>query len=202
MSYGMLVTAHLLGAAALGVAILTLWWNDRRIARAGDCGTLADAGRRAQAIVQRLLLPGVLLLTSSGVWLLARYYGGWSFVRLPWLAAMAALFVFQSVWANTVTRRHAQRLGRLLASRHASDRLTPELDQVRRAPLARFGQQLEPLLFALIVALGLWRPMDWATVAAGAAAAVLLAAALAAYSARPSASSSLNSASVEAEGRA
>jgi len=201
MNHRLLLAAHLLGATALGAAIVALWWNDRRVARAGDCGTLADAGRRAQAIVQRLLLPGVLLLAASGVWLLARYYG-WSFVRLPWLAAMAALFVFQSVWANTVTRRHAQRLGRLLADRHACDRLTPELDQARRAPLARFGQQLEPLLFALIVAFGLWRPMDWATVAAGVAAAVLLAATLTAYSARPSASSSLSSASVEAEGRA
>lgn len=198
MSHQVLLAAHLLGAAALGAAIVALWWNDRRVARAGDCGTLADAGRRAQAIVQRLLLPGVLLLASSGVWLVMRYYGGWNFVRLPWLAAMAALFVFQSVWANTVTRRHGQRLGRLLAGRCATDRLTPELEQARRAPLARFGQPLEPLLFALIVAFGLVRPMDWATVAAGVAAAVLLAA----YAARPSASSSLSSASVEAEGRA
>ena len=201
MNHRLLLAAHLVGAAALGAAIVALWWNDRRIARAGDCGTLAGAGRRAQAIVQRLLLPGVLLLAASGVWLLARYYG-WSFVRLPWRAALAALFVVQSVWANTVPRHHAQRLGRLLAGRCATDRLTPELERARRAPLACFGQQLEPLLFALIVAFGLARPMDWVAIAAGVAAAGLLAAALTAYTLRPPASSSFSSASVEAAGRA
>ncbi len=201
MSYYWLLGAHLLGAAGLGAAVVALWFADRRIAQARDCGTIARAGRSAEAVGKRLLLPAVLLLALSGVWLVVSYYG-WAFVQLPWLAGMALLFVFQSVWANTVTRAHAQRLGQLLAGMRATDRVTPELERARRAPPARFGQQLEPLLFTLILAFGLLRPMDWATVVAGVAAAALLALAIASYAARPPASSSRSSASVEAAGRA
>ncbi|HNT38438.1 MAG TPA: DUF2269 family protein [Rubrivivax sp.] len=202
MSYGLLLAAHLLGAVALGSAIAALYVLDQRIARASDCGTLARAGRSAAAIVQRLLMPGVLLLAASGVGLVAGFYDGLGFVRIPWLAGMVGLFVFQSIWANTIKRRHGQRLGRLLAGRRAADRITPELERARRDPLALFGRRMEPLLFALIVALGLLRPMAWGVVLAAIAAVLLLAALPALYAARPPAPTSRSSASVDAEGRA
>lgn len=200
MSYAWWLSAHLLGAALLGVAIVALWLVDERIRRANDCGSLRRAGRRADALVKLILAPGVLLLAISGGWLVGRYYGGWDFVRIPWLAGMAGLFVFQSVWANTVTRAHAQRMRRLLAGTRDADPLTPALERARSEPLARFGQQLEPLVFALIVALGLLRPMDWGVVAMGCIAAALLPVAIAFYAVRPLPRSSLSRASVEAEG--
>jgi uncharacterized membrane protein len=200
VSYQLLLVAHLLGAVLLGAAIVALWLVDGGIRRASNCGALARAGRRADALVKRVLAPGVLLLAGSGIWLVARYYGGWGFVRIPWLAAMAGLFVLQSVWANSVTRTHAQRMRRLLAGTRDADPLTPALQRARNEPLASFGQQLEPLLFALIVALGLLRPMDWGVVAVGCIAAALLAAAITFYAVRPPTPSSLSRASVEAEG--
>ena len=200
MSYAWLLVAHLLGAVLLGAAIVALWLVDGQIRRASDCGALGRAGRRADALVKRVLVPGVLLLAGSGGWLVAGYYGGWDFVRIPWLAGMAVLFVFQSVWANTVTRAHAQRMRRLLARTRDADPLTPALERARNEPLASFGQQLEPLLFAVVVALGLLRPMDWGVVAMGCVAAALLAAAIAFYAVRLPAPSSLSRASVEAEG--
>ncbi len=200
MSYGWLLAAHLAGAALLGAAIVALWLVDEQIRRAGDCGTIARAGRRAEALGKRVLMPGVLLLAVSGLWLAAGYYGGWEFVRIPWLAGMAGIFVFQSAWANAVTHPHAQRMRRLLAGTRDADPLTPALERARRAPLARFGQALEPLLFALALALGVLRPMNWAALAAGCIAAALLATAFALYAARPLALSSFSKASVEAEG--
>ncbi len=200
MSYAWLGAAHLLGAVLLGAAIVGLWLVDERIGRATDCGTIGRAGRRADALGKRVLMPGVLLLAASGVWLVASYYGGWRFLRVPWLAGMAGVFVFQSVWANTVTHPHARRMRALLAGARDADPITPALERVRSEPLAGFGQHLEPLLFALIVALGLLRPMDWSVVAMGCIAAPLLAAAIAFYPARSLAPSSLSSASVEAEG--
>lgn len=200
MSYTWLGAAHLLGAVLLGAAIVALWLVDERIRRASDCGTISRAGRRADALGKRVLMPGVLLLAVSGAWLVASYYGGWAFVRIPWLAGMAGVFVFQSAWANAVTHPHAKRMRRLLAGTRDADPLTPALERARSEPLASFGQQLEPLLFALAVALGVLRPMDWAVVALGCIAAALLAAAIAFYAARPLAPSSLSRASVEAEG--
>ena len=199
MSYGWLLAAHLLGAALLGTAVAALWLVDERIRRASDRATLIRAGRRAEVLGKRFLMPGVVLLAASGLWLVARYYG-WSFTRIPWLAGMAGLFVFQSVWAHAVTRPRALRMRRLLGQPCATDRLSPALVQVRDAPRARFGQHLEPLLFALVVVLGVWRPMDWSTVALGCAAAVLAAAAIALYTTAPRPTSSVSRASVEAEG--
>lgn len=201
MSYPWLLAAHLVGAALLGSAVIALWLVGEQIRRASDCATLLRAGRTAEALGQNLLLPGVLLLAASGAWLVWRYYG-WGFARIPWLAGMAGLFVFQSVWASTVTRPHAQRMQRLLAGRRDTDRLSTALAQVRAEPLARFGQHLEPLLFTLIVVLGVRRPMDWSAVALGCTAAVLGAAAIALYTAPPRPRSSVSRASVEVEGGA
>lgn len=200
MSYAWLGAAHLLGAVLLGAAIVALRLIDERIRRATDCGTIAHAGRRADALGKRVLMPGVLLLAVSGVWLVASYYGGWRFLRVPWLAGMAGLFVFQSAWANTVTHPHAKRMRQLLAGTRDADPITPALERVRSEPLASFGQHLEPAVFVLIVALGVLRPMDWAVVVLGCVTAALLAAAMTFYVVRPLAPSSLSSASVEAEG--
>lgn len=200
MTYYWLLAAHLSGAALLGAAIVATWFVERRIRRARDCGTIKRAGRLAGALAQRVVMPGVVLLAVSGIWLVARHYGGWNFARIPWLAGMAAIFLFQSAWANLVTRPHAQRMGRLLAGTGDADPPSPALQRARSEPLARAGQALEPLLFALAVALGVLRPMDWAVVAIGGLAAALVAVAIALYPAPPPALSSFSKPSVEAEG--
>lgn len=210
MSYPLLLGAHVAGAILLGTAAVTMWRLDEQARRATDCGTLLDAARRTQVLGKRLLMPSVLLLAASGIGLVALHWGAWNFVRLPWLAAMAGLFVFQSVWAQVVTRPRAQRIDRLLAGQRSTDRLTPALEQTRDQPLARFGQHLEPLTVLLALGLGVLRPMDWLTILAAvttvAAAAGLAAtatrAAAPAYKARlPAPPSSCASASVNAEGR-
>ena len=200
MSYGWLLAAHLTGAALLGAANVAILFVDRQIRQARDCGTIARAGRLAGTVGKYVLMPGVALLAASGVRLVARYYGGWNFARIPWLAGMAAIFVFQSAWANIVTRPHAQRIGGLLAGKGDADPLSPALLRARSEPLVRAGQALEPLLFALAIALGVLRPMDWTVVAIGGGAAALVAAAIALYPARLLAPSSFSKPSVEAEG--
>lgn len=200
MNHAPLLATHLIGALLLGAAVVALWIADARIRRARDCGTIARAGRRAGWVAQRVLMPGVALLAITGVWLVASYYGGWNFVRIPWLAGMAAIFVFQSAWARAVTHPHAAHMRSLLAGTRDADPVTPALERARRKPLVRFGQQFEPALFVLAVALGLLRPMHWTSVVTGAIAAALVAAALAFYAARPPAFNSFNRDSVEAEG--
>ena len=144
MSYALLTAAHGLGALLLGVALAGSWLAGERARHAKTAGTVARAAARKGALARRLLLPGVLLLGASGAWLVASHYGGWNFVRVPWLAGMVALFVFQSVWANTVGRAYAIRLGRLLAGTREADPLSPELRRALAEPVATFGLDRRP----------------------------------------------------------
>lgn len=201
MSYALLTAAHGLGALLLGVSLVGTWRAGERVRRAKTAGAVARATARKDALVGRLLLPGVLLLGASGAWLVASYYGGWNFVRVPWLAGMVSLFLFQSAWANTVGRAYAMRLGRLLAGTREADPLSPELRRALAEPVATFGHHLELPLFALIVTLGVLRPMQWSLFATGVAVAAGAALAATAYGGgarRPA--SSFSSASVDAEG--
>lgn len=203
MSHALLTAAHGLGARLLGVALVGRWLAGERGRRAKTTGEVARAAARKDALERRLLLPGVLLLGASGAWLVASRYGGWNMVRVPWLAGMVALFVFQSVWANTVGRAYGVRLKRLLAGTRDVDPPSPELRRALAEPIATFGHHLELPLFAVIVALGVLRPMQWSLFATGCAVAAGIALAATAYGGgarRPA--SSFSSASVDAEGGA
>ena len=198
-----LVLAHLLGALMLGVAIAAGVVTDARARRAPTVAQLADALRRETLFQQRLLLPGIVLLLVSGVALVVVYYGGWSFLGLPWLAAMVLLYALEGLRANTLSRRHAVRLRQLAARAVALGRLTPELDRARRDRQAIFARLLELAAFLLMLALGIFRPQSWATIGAGVLAG-LLAAAVATYVVGPGmpAPSRLSRASVDGDGRA
>lgn len=203
MSHALLTAAHALGALVLGIALAGSWLAGQRLRRAKTAGAVARAAARKNALERALLLPGVVLLGASGAWLVVSHYGGWNFVRVPWLAGMVALFVFQSVWANTAGRAYGVRLNRLLAGKREADPLSPELRRALAEPLATFGHHLELPLFALIVALGVLRPMQWSLFATGCAVATGVALAATAYGGgtrRPA--SSFSSASVDAEGGA
>jgi len=198
-----LVLAHLLGALMLGVAIAAGVVTDARARRAPTVAQLADALRRETLFQQRLLLPGIVLLLVSGVALVVVYYGGWSFLGLPWLAAMVLLYALEGLRANTLSRRHAVRLRQLAAGAVALGRITPELDRARSDRQAIFARLLELAAFLLMLALGIFRPQSWATIGAGVLAG-LLAAAVATYVVGPGipAPSRLSRASVDGDGRA
>lgn len=203
MSHAWLVGAHAIGALLLGVALVAIWLATERVRRARDVGALRRAARNCGTLEKRMIAPGVLLVLASGTWLTVQYYG-WAFTRIPWLAGMIALFVFQAVWANTATRLHALRLRRLLEAAPANGPVTPALEHARTNPLAAFGHYVEIPVFALIVALGVLRPASWTLFVLGGTVAVLVAAAAALYAWRPAPAlpplSSLSRASVEAEG--
>lgn len=205
MTHALLTAVHLLAATVLGVAIVGVLLAGERARRAQDLVRFTDARRRVALLGRRMLVPAVLALLVTGAWLVARFYGLSSVVRVPWLAAMVALFLFQSVWANAVTRPHAVRLDRLADEARRTGALTPALRKARAEIVPAFGHFVELPVYLLIMAFGALRPSAWTPVFAGCAAAALLAAALAALTARPSAyaapPSSFSSASVEGEGR-
>lgn len=202
MLHSALVLAHVAGALALGAGILGGLYADERARRALTPARLDEALGRGMQWQRRALLPGTMVLLASGIGLVVGFYG-WAFVALPWLAAMALLYVVEALRANTLTRRYAVRLAELAAQARARGRFSPELERVRFDRAAAFQRWLELAVYLLVVALGVYRPMDWSTIAAGAALALLAAAVPATYVSRPdrTAMSSFHSASVDGEGR-
>ncbi len=203
MLHPTLLLVHVFGALALGTGIVGGLHADECARRALTPGQLDRALERAQRWQRRVLIPGTAALLVSGIGLVVTYYG-WAFLALPWLAAMVLLYVVEAVRANTLTRRrHAVRLAELARQARVRGRFPPELEHVRRDRAAAFLRWLELTVFLLVVALGLYRPMAWSTIAVGAAVALLAAAVPAIYVARPvlAAVSSFSSASVDGDGR-
>jgi uncharacterized membrane protein YecN with MAPEG domain len=125
-----------------------------------------------------LVVPGALLLLGSGSWLIVTTYGGWAFLGMPWLAGMVALFAFEFVEGNTVTRLYFLRLRRLSREALALGGMTPALAAARHEHVPTFTHFLDiPILF-VIVALGAARPDTWMVFAVGTVLAVLAAAVL------------------------
>jgi hypothetical protein len=91
---------------------------------------------------------------------------------------MVALFAFEFVEGNTVTRLYFMRLRRLSQEALALDTATPALAAARREPVSTFTHFLDiPILF-VIVALGAARPTTWMLFTVAAVLAVLAAAVL------------------------
>jgi uncharacterized membrane protein len=178
MTYPVLKFLHLLGLTVMGAGLIGVWYADLRSRQVRDLPVLAEAIRTIAVFYDGLVVPGALLLLGSGTWLIVTTYGGWTFLGMPWLAGMVALFAFEVVEGNTVTRLHFMRLRRLSQEALAQGTMTPALAAARREPVATFTHFLDlPILF-VIVALGAAQPTTWtlftvATVLAVLAAAVL-----------------------------
>jgi uncharacterized membrane protein len=178
LTYLLLRYAHLLGAILMGAGLIGVWYADLRSRQVRDLPLFAEAVRQIAVFYDGLVVPGALLLLGSGAWLTATVYRGWAFLGTPWLAGMIALFAFEFIEGNTVTRRYFVRLRRL--TRDALDRgcVPPELARARREVVPTWTHFLDlPILF-VIVALGAMRPDTWALFLAGTAAAVVAATAL------------------------
>jgi len=107
-----------------------------------------------------------------------RFFGGWDFLNTPWLAGMVALFAFEFVEGNTITRLYFMRLRRLTQEALSSGAVTAELEHARAEHLPTFTHFLDlPMLF-VIVSLGVIRPTSWTLFFVGSGVAVVLAAVL------------------------
>jgi hypothetical protein len=114
-----------------------------------------------------VVVPGALVLLVSGTWLIAEFFGGWSFVAVPWLAGMVYLFAFEFVEGNTVTRLYFMRLRRLTREALAVGAFTPQLERARAENVPTFTHFLDlPILF-VIVSLGALKPESWSVFVVG-----------------------------------
>ena len=178
MTYELLKFAHLVGVGLIAAGLIGVFVSDLRSRQVRDLKLFAEAVRNIAVFYDRLVVPGALLLFGSGVWLIVSYYGGWTFLEVPWLAGMVALFLFEFVEGNTVTRLYFVRLRRLARAALETGRATPELERARRERLSTYTHFLDLPILLLIIALGALRPDDWSLFFVGAGLALLAAALL------------------------
>lgn len=128
-----------------------------------------------------VVVPGAMLLLVSGIWLIVEFFGGWAFMKIPWLAGMVVLFAFEFIEGNTITRLYFMRMRRLTNEAQKAGKFTAQLEQARAESVATFTHFLDlPILF-LIVALGLIKPVTGALFIAGVGASVVTATGLTIY---------------------
>ena len=162
MTYPILRFVHLLGLTLMGAGLIGVWYADLRSRQVRDLQIFAENIRQVAVFYDGLVVPGALLLVGSGTWLIVSVYGGWAFLGIPWLAGMVALFAFEFVEGNTITRLYFMRLRRLTRAALVHDSVTPQLERARREHLPTFTHFLDrPILF-VTVALGAMRPTTWA----------------------------------------
>jgi uncharacterized membrane protein len=181
MTYALLKFAHLLGAILIGAGLIGVWMSDLRSRQIRELNAFSEAVRNIAVFYDGVVVPGALLLLASGTWLVNEFYGGWDFVKVPWLLGMVALFTFEFIEGNTVTRLYFLRLRRVTRDALQRGAITPELEKARGEAVPTFTHFLDlPILF-LIVALGAIRPTDWTLFIIGTVVAIVIATVLTLY---------------------
>jgi uncharacterized membrane protein len=178
MTYAVLKLIHIIGVILIGAGLLGVWISDMRSRQCRELPQFSEAVRNIAVFYDGLVVPGAILLLASGAWLIVAFFGGWGFLNAPWLAGMVALFVFEFVEGNTVTRLYFMRLRRLTREALAAGHFTPQLQRARAEAVPTFTHFLDlPILF-VIVSLGTLKPGTWTLFAVGLAIAIAVAAAL------------------------
>jgi uncharacterized membrane protein len=173
MTHQLLRFAHMAGLALLAGGLIGVFVSDLRSRQLRDLRLFAEAVRNIAVFYDGVVVPGALLLLGSGAWLIAGFYGGWDFLEVPWLAGMVALFAFEFIEGNTITRLYFMRLRRLTREAVKEGRVTPALERARREHVPAFTHFLDLPLLLVIVSLGVIRPGDWTMCVIGVAAAVI-----------------------------
>jgi hypothetical protein len=177
-AFGLLRFAHIVGLMLMSAGLIGVFVMDMRSRQARELSLLGQAVSLIALFYDGLVVPGALLLLGSGVWLIISYYDGWSFLRVPWLAGMVALFAFEFIEGNTITRLYFMKLRRLARESLRSGAVTPELARARAEQLASFTHFLDIPILMVIVSLGVLRPTNWAHFALGTVLAIAVATAL------------------------
>ena len=178
MTYPVLKFIHLLGLTLMGAGLIGVWYADLRSRQVQELAVFAEAVRTIAVLYDGLVVPGALLLVGSGTWLIVTAFGGWAFLGIPWLTGMVALFAFEFIEGNTITRLYFMRLRRLTREAVQQGKVTAELEKARRQHVPTFTHFFDiPILF-VIVALGAMRPNSWTPFAIGTGLALVAAAIL------------------------
>lgn len=161
MEYAILNYLHVLGAVLMGAGLVGVWLADLRSRQHHDLVRFSESVRYIAVFYDGVVVPGALILLFSGIWFTIKYYGGWQFIEMPWLAGMIVLFAFEFIEGNTVTRLYFMKLRRLTTEALQQGYVTEALEKERGKLIPSFTHYLDlPMLF-LIIALGVIKPTTW-----------------------------------------
>ena len=161
MEYSLLKYFHVLGVVLMGAGLVGVWLTDLRSRQHRDLIRFSEAIRYIGVFYDGVVVPGALILLASGIWFTVQYYGGWNFIKIPWLTGMIILFAFEFIEGNTITRLYFMKLRRITQNALDKGEITQELENERAKLLPTFTHYLDlPMLF-LIIALGVLKPNTW-----------------------------------------
>jgi uncharacterized membrane protein len=176
--YDILKLVHIIGVVVMGAGLIGVWLSDMRSRQVRDLSGFSEAVRNIAVFYDGIVVPGALILLTSGTWLITEFFGGWDFVSVPWLAGMVYLFAFEFVEGNSVTRLYFMRLRRLTQEALSVGMFTPQLEKARAENVPTFTHFLDlPILF-LIISLGALKPQSWSLFIVGSLIALAIAVAL------------------------
>jgi len=176
--YAALKLAHVIGAVLIGGGLIGVWLSDLRSRQIRDLPQFSEAVRNIAVFYDGIVVPGAILLLVSGAWLIVKFYNGWAFLGVPWLAGMVFLFVIEFIEGNTITRVYFMKLRRVTGRALEAGHITPELEAARHAHVPAFTHFLDSPLFLVIVSLGVLRPASWTLFVSGTVVSLFIAAAL------------------------
>jgi len=178
LDYALLNLLHVIGAILIGAGLIGVWMSDLRSRQVHDLRSFSEAVRNIAVFYDGIVVPGALILLVSGTWMIVTYHGGWDFLKTPWLAGMVALFAFEFIEGNTITRLYFMRLRRITNQALAAGHVTDELRDARAEGVPTFTHFLDLPILMLIVMLGSLKPDTWQLFFAGSAVAIAVAVAL------------------------
>ncbi len=161
-AYTLLKFGHVAGFVFLGGGLLAVFVSELRAYRTNDVRIFAEAARYTAMFYDWLALPGALLASLSGLFLVFEL--GYGFFSDPWLAGMWGLFLFEFIEGNTVTRIQFRRTLRLSDDAMEKGEFTEEMRGEARTLLGQAAHFLDVPLFLVIVYLGIIRPYAWSHV--------------------------------------
>ncbi|MCW8931592.1 MAG: DUF2269 domain-containing protein [Gammaproteobacteria bacterium] len=113
MEYSVIKYFHILGAVVMGAGLIGVWLTDLRSRQHRDLIRFSEAVRYIAVFYDGFVVPGAITLLISGTWFTVKYYGGWDFIKVPWLAGMIILFTLEFIEGNTITRLYFMKLRRI-----------------------------------------------------------------------------------------
>lgn len=161
MEYSILKYFHVLGAVLMGAGLIGVWLSDLRSRQHRDLIRFSEAVRYIAIFYDGVVVPGAIVLLASGTWFTVKYYGGWDFLQIPWLAGMIGLFLFEFIEGNTVTRLYFMKLRRITQIALDKGEITAELEEERSKLMPSFTHYLDIPMVFLIIALGVLKPSTW-----------------------------------------
>ena len=169
-AYLLLRLLHFAGFIFIGGGLLAVFVSELRAYLTTETKSFVEAAQYTAIFYDGLVLPGAVMILISGPLLIHQL--GVGYFAAPWIVGMWALFAFEFIEGNTITRIQFQRTLRLSKLLPQDQPLTKERREGVRSFLGQFAHFLDIPLFFAIVYCGVARPDDWKEVIAAIAGAL------------------------------